>query len=52
MYIGVLILLLGWIGLLIIGLSFKFDDDEKDKRYLKKSLNAKFKSTSESSSPE
>jgi len=32
-YIGVLIFLLGWMGLLIIGLFFRFEDDEQDKPY-------------------
>ena len=30
-YISVFILILGWIGLLIIGLSYEFEDDEQDK---------------------
>ncbi len=35
MYISALIFILGWIGLFIIGLSYKFDYDENDKRHLK-----------------
>ena len=34
-WIGVVILLLGWIGLIIIALSYKFEDDERDKLHLK-----------------
>jgi hypothetical protein len=30
-YIGILILLVGWIGLIIIALSYKFEDDEYGK---------------------
>jgi hypothetical protein len=30
-YIGILILLIGWIGLIIIALSYQFNDDEQDK---------------------
>ena len=34
-WIGVVILLLGWIGLIIIALSHKFEDDKRDMLHLK-----------------
>jgi hypothetical protein len=35
MYIGILILFIGWIGLIIISLSYQFKDNEQGKPYLK-----------------
>ncbi len=34
-YIGIIILLVGWIGLIIITLSYKFEEDEPDKLRLR-----------------
>ena len=51
-FISVIIFLLGWLGLLIIGLSYNFDDDEKDRQDLKSLPKVNPNNTSESGMPE
>ena len=52
MYIGALIFLLGWLGLIMIGLAYKFDNDEKIERHTKSLPRANPNINSESSTPE
>ena len=52
MYISALILLLGWVGLLIIGLTYDFDDAEKDTGVIKFFSKANPNNRSKSSAPE
>jgi len=51
-YISLLILLIGWAGLLIIGLFYQFEDDEQNKLHLKSLQKANPNNTLESSTSE
>jgi hypothetical protein len=51
-YIGLLILLIGWAGLLIIGLFYQFEDDEQNRQHRKYIQKANPDKALESSTPE